>query len=204
MMDRALKERIIGAVVLVLVVVLVVPVFLDGPPGDDEIVSTSVALPGQSEQKTQTIVLDRDREDPVPVASSAVAESAAAEKPTPEPQPVSREEADETPAARQQPTPDPVPEQPPPAAETQAVAATASSTGMWAVQLGSFSDQERAKRLAAELRGQGYAAFLSTLSTSSGELHRVRVGPQKDRESAAAMAERLKKAGHEGRVMPHP
>ena len=203
-MDRALKERIIGAVVLVLVVVLVVPVFLDGPPGDDEIVSTSVALPGQSEQKTQTIVLDRDRKDPVPVASSTVAASATAEKATPEPQPVGRDEADETPAAREQPTPDPVPDEQPPAAGSQAVVANSSPTGMWAVQLGSFSDQERAKRLAAELRSQGYAAFLSTLSTSSGELHRVRVGPQKDRESAAAMAERLKKAGHEGRVMPHP
>jgi cell division septation protein DedD len=31
-MDRALKERIIGAAVLVVFVVLVVPVFLDGPP----------------------------------------------------------------------------------------------------------------------------------------------------------------------------
>ena len=50
----------IGAVVLVLVVVLVVPVFLDGPPSEEEIVSTSVPLPGQSEQKTQTVVLDRD------------------------------------------------------------------------------------------------------------------------------------------------
>ena len=30
-MDRALQERIVGAAVLVLVMVLVVPVFLDGP-----------------------------------------------------------------------------------------------------------------------------------------------------------------------------
>ena len=47
MMERALKERIIGAAVLVLFVVLVVPIFLDGPPGDDEIVSEPVLLPGQ-------------------------------------------------------------------------------------------------------------------------------------------------------------
>jgi cell division septation protein DedD len=54
MMERALKERIIGAVVLVLFVVLVVPIFLDGPPDDGEIVSERVLLPGQEEQKTQT------------------------------------------------------------------------------------------------------------------------------------------------------
>ena len=66
MMERALKERIIGAAVLVLFVVLVVPIFLDGPPDDTEMVSERVLLPGQEEQKTQTVVLDRDRTEPVP------------------------------------------------------------------------------------------------------------------------------------------
>ena len=36
MMERALKERIIGAVILVIFVVLVVPIFLDGPPAESE------------------------------------------------------------------------------------------------------------------------------------------------------------------------
>ena len=61
-MDRALKERIIGAVVLVAIAVLVVPVFLDGPPARGSIVSEVVPLPGQDasvEIKTQ--VLDRNR-----------------------------------------------------------------------------------------------------------------------------------------------
>ena len=46
MMDRALKERIIGAVVLMVFVVLVVPIFLDGPPEEGEVVSERVLLPG--------------------------------------------------------------------------------------------------------------------------------------------------------------
>ena len=41
-----LAMAIIGAAVLVLVVVLVVPVFLDGPPGGGEIISERVPLPG--------------------------------------------------------------------------------------------------------------------------------------------------------------
>jgi len=61
-MDRALKERIIGAAVLVVFVVLVVPVFLDGPPESGEIVSERVPLPGQAaEGETRTVVLERDR-----------------------------------------------------------------------------------------------------------------------------------------------
>ena len=192
MMERALKERIIGAAVLVLVVVLVVPVFLDGTPGGDEIVSERVPLPGQAEQKSQTVVLDRDRKDPVPAATG----NAPAQEQEPPPKPIVKQAEPET------VKPDPEPEPAKPAAEESA--ADASSTGMWAVQLGSFSDQENAERLAADLRKQGFAAFLSQLSTSSGQLHRVRIGPQKDRESAEAMAARLQKAGQKGQVVPHP
>ena len=79
-----------------------------------------------------------------------------------------------------------------------------STTGMWAVQLGSFSNKDNAEKLAADLRKQGYAAFLSQLTTDSGQLHRVRIGPQKDRESAEAMAARLLRVGRKGQVVPHP
>jgi DedD protein len=202
MMERALKERIIGAAVLVLFVVLVVPIFLDGPPGESEMVSERVLLPGQESQKTQTVVLDRNRTEPVPVAST----TPVAAEPTPEPKletPAVRVEEKAPQAVRKQPLPSPevekdeakpVIERPP----------AASTTGMWAVQLGSFSSKENAEKLAADLRKQGYAAFLSQLSTSSGQLHRVRIGPQKDRESAEAMAARLKKLGQQGQVVPHP
>ena len=74
MMEKALKERIIGAIVLVAVAVLVVPVFLDGPPAESEMTSERVPMPGQGEQKNQTVVLDRDRDDPVPAQSIATAE----------------------------------------------------------------------------------------------------------------------------------
>ena len=68
MMDRALKERVIGAVVLVAAVVLLVPVFLDGPANDNAEIQESIALPGQdaSGSKLKTVVLERDRDQPVP------------------------------------------------------------------------------------------------------------------------------------------
>ena len=190
--DRALKERVIGAAVLVIFAVLVVPVFLDGPPDETEIVSESVTLPGQNSQdrKQQTIVLDRERSQPVPATRA----------PTPKP-PTTAETARKasvaesgTPAEETVAAPAPLPAPP----------ADSSPTGMWAVQLGSFSNKENAERLAADLRDQGFAAFLSQLPTDGGQLQRVRVGPQKDRDSAEAVAGQLAKAGHEGRVVPHP
>lgn len=199
-MDRALKERIIGACVLVIFVVLVVPIFLDGPPVGGEMVSERVLLPGQEGQDIKTVVLDRERSEPLPVVNNAAASNDAEDAPVEtlesSPAPAVQVEKKPVPArVEQQAAKDPIPTAPEP---------SASSTGMWAVQLGSFSNKENAEKLAADLRKQGYAAFLSQLNTSSGALHRVRIGPQKDRASAEAMAARLLKVGHKGQVVPHP
>lgn len=221
-MDRALKERVVGATVLVVIAVLVVPVFLDGSTEEVGMVTETVTLPGQSDQDTrrQTIVLERDREQPVPLPGStertqrdpspsttkapspAVTE---ARKRTPVSPPVSEPKA--TPAEKKATetakTPPPTSK---PAATTPAPAAPAqdSATGMWAVQLGSFSNQANAENLAAALRKQGYAAFLSRVQTSASTLHRVRVGPQQNRESAEKVATQLSGDGHKGQVVPHP
>jgi len=190
-MDRALKERIIGAAVLVVFVVLVVPVFLDGPPEGGEIVSERVPLPGQGAQDdSRTVVLERDRKEPVP---------AAAEQPVPERR---QQTAPPTQSAAAEPRPEP--KKPAPDPVPQAQPADSSPTGMWVVQLGSFSDQENAERLAADLRKQDFAPFLSQLSTESGQMHRVRLAPQKDRESAETMAAKLQKAGYNAQVVPYP
>jgi DedD protein len=190
-MDRALKERVIGAVVLVVFAVLIVPVFLDGPSGDSEVISQSVSLPGQNDQgtRTQTVVLKRDRSQPVP-------------------QTVARDKQ-ETPAPVQAPAKSTA-NAPAKAAGTEEIKSTqpkpasTSLTGMWAVQMGSFSQKVNAERLVSDLRNDGFAAFLSQLNTSSGDLHRVRIGPQKDRASAESIAAQLGKAGHKGQVVTHP
>ena len=179
-MDRALKERLIGATVLVVVMVLVVPVFLDGSPADRSaapaMIEQPIDLPGQQPDKdVRTVVLDRHRSEPLPARRRAA------------------------PAAGEAATPP---------AEIAAAPTKAdpkrSATGLWAVQLGSFSSQANADQLAAELRQQGFAAFLSRLETPAGELHRVRVGPQRDRDSAQAMVTKLERAGQKGQVVPHP
>ncbi len=225
-MDRALKERIIGAVVLVVIAVLVVPVFLDGPVQDAEMITAPVTLPGQdgAPDDRRTVVLRLDRDEPLPVPSPpaearpAAARSAAADE-TPAPvvaanreEPAASErrpEPEPEPEPRQEPEPGPEPE--PPAREQSsppartAAADSESATGMWAVQIGSFSNKANADRLAAGLREKGYAAFLSQVKTDNGgELHRVRIGPQKDRASAEAVASKLEADNVDGRVVPHP
>ncbi len=198
MMERALKERIIGATVLVIIVVLVVPIFLDGPPADGETVSERVLLPGQEGQDTKTVILERERAEPIPRASSAAEDSTTNSVALP----AIKEETQES-------TPQPVQKKDPPRVEPQPQAETrpaspSSTTGMWAVQMGSFSNKANAEKLAADLKKQGYMAFLSQIQTSSGQLHRVRIGPQKDRESAETIAAGLLKVNRKGQVVPHP
>ncbi len=190
-MDRALKERIIGAIVLVVFAVLIVPVFLDGPSGDTEIISESVSLPGQNGQgtRTQTVVLKRDRSSPVP-------QTVAEDKPVPPAQTQAPAKSAASAPAKAADTGQSKSAQPKPA--------PTSLTGMWAVQMGSFSQKANAEGLVSELRNAGFAAFLSQLNTSSGDLHRVRIGPQKDRASAESIAVQLSRAGHKGQVVTHP
>jgi DedD protein len=198
-MERKLKERIIGAIILVVFVVLVVPVFLDGLPEGGEMVSERVPLPGQEGHETRTVVLDRERTEPMPVATRAN-------------EPASSNDDTEAKPKEEKPLPEPVVETPIQRNQTQSAAEpepeapkpAASTTGMWAVQLGSFSNEDNAEKLVDDLRKQGYAAFRSQIKTSSGPLQRVRIGPQKDRESAEDMAARLLKVGHKGQVVPHP
>lgn len=209
LMDRALKERIIGAIVLVVFAVLVVPVFLDGPSKQGSDIAEAITLPGQNGtvNKTQTIVLDRDRTEPVPVGSTEPDKTAAAEESEVTdnaPPPKSGEMVAK--AQPEQPAPPPPDEVA--VAKEEAPAAPEggpqSTTGMWAVQLGSFSSKQNAERLAADLRDNGYAAFLSQLNTGDTPLHRVRVGPQKDRKDAETVAGKLATQGHKGQVVPHP
>ncbi|MDJ0760398.1 MAG: SPOR domain-containing protein [Woeseiaceae bacterium] len=213
-MDRALKERIIGAIVLVVFVVLVVPVFLDGPPTENDVIRERVPLPGQNEQPLKMVILDRDRTEPVPSEVDASQPASAIRTAEPEPEPAQLAKPEN--AVEPEPEPstaiassadieaDEPPPQTAPREAPKIQRSAGSATGMWAVQLGSFSSADNANRLAADLRQKGFAAFLSKTDNGGKELHRVRIGPQKDKPAAEAMASRLKDAGHTGQVVPHP
>ncbi|MEO8134090.1 MAG: SPOR domain-containing protein [Betaproteobacteria bacterium] len=67
--------------------------------------------------------------------------------------------------------------------------------GEFVVQLGAFIDAAVAKELAEKAGGQGYQAFLETVTTKGGPVQRVRVGPFVTRAAADAAAAKLKAAG---------
>lgn len=70
-----------------------------------------------------------------------------------------------------------------------------ASDARWAVQVGSFGSRENADRLVRRLKVKGYGAFVTESSSRGRKWYRVRVGPQRDRAAADAIAVRLRKAG---------
>jgi DedD protein len=213
-MEPKLKERIVGATVIVALGIIIIPWLLDGPAHSPRPVEQAIELPRiEQPGRTYTIPLDPgagppvqvetgNDPQPVPLRSGAGAvQRLPAEEPA---TPIVRIERP-APAASQpaQPAPRPAPAdaqraaQPAPSTIAPAPAA-AAATGPWTVQVGSFSQADNAQALQRRLAGQGFDAFVSRVATDAGTMHRVRVGPVPEREAADRLLSRVSAAGHSG------
>jgi DedD protein len=210
-MDQQLKERLVGASVLVLVGILVIPVLLDGPPPDQP-VAVGLELPAaDGDQRSHTIRLDVPARRPATPASGTitrVSEPPEAENGQPRPQPETRKEEPEKPvqSAVAQPEGKTSVESASPRSNTKPAAprsAQAPSSGGWVVQVGSFSNKVNATRLADSLRKKGFDVFVSQTDGGSALMHRVRVGPVGDKPAAKVLADSLAESGQAGRVIPN-
>lgn len=230
-MDQQLKERLVGATVLVVVGILFIPLLLDGP--DEQVpVRVGLELPvPDSGKRTHTIRLDVPAERPptqasgsplTPVAASKTEAASAADGKAPE------SGAAEKSASKSEAKPPAAATPEPPATKatvTQSTATKSTATvptatgspagasqpsssaqevknaGDWAVQVGSFSSEDNALRLQSQLKAAGFQTFRTRLVADGRSMHRVRVGPVADRSAADALASRLGKAGYPGRVV---
>ncbi|MGB5249095.1 MAG: SPOR domain-containing protein [Gammaproteobacteria bacterium] len=228
-MDQQLKERLVGATVLVVVGILFIPLLLDGPDEQTPVrVGLELPVP-DSGRRTHTIRLDVPAERPatqasgapmvpMPVSkaesSDALAAAGGANKPDapvraaskPEPEPESKPKPATT-ATQDPPATRPVAANNPGRTSSSAEkpregeSPTTAAAGDWAVQIGSFSSEENAMRLQSQLKAAGFSTFRTRLVADGRTMHRVRVGPVADRSAADALASRLGKAGYPGRVV---
>jgi len=75
----------------------------------------------------------------------------------------------------------------------------------WIVQVGSFTSSPNAKALRDKLRKMGYASFVEALKGKQGMIYRVRVGPELTRTRAEKLQKQLvKKAKLNGMVQSYP
>lgn len=212
-MESPLKERLVGAIILVLLVVLVVPALLSGRGGPQP---PEPAAPSAATRSVEISLGGQRAEDAVDTA--VIAEPALPEPTAVREAPTGLPDTDEPIAVREAPTglpdadepaavaaPALPPEEPPLQAAAPAVAeATVPSGAGWAVQVAALANRAAALQQVAELTRHGYAAFILEYRNGGRVLYRVRVGPEATRERAAALAERLKREGVEANVVSHP
>lgn len=217
-MDSVLKQRLVGAVVLVALAVIFIPMLLEGP--DSNLVPEMPPLPepaepgigqpldgfpqaGEIPDEPALTVVQGDEASAEPESGDVAADAQAGDA---EPMP----QADDVPAA--EPRPANVPEQAaasapeaPPAAAAGQDAAASGELGSWVVQMGSFSSEQNALRLRDRLRKERFATQVEKVAVGGKTLYRVRVGPYLERAEAEADQKKLASAFDlKGRVLSYP
>lgn len=82
-----------------------------------------------------------------------------------------------------------------------AARAETNQSGGWAVQVGSFGEEENARRHADRVSTFGYSPKISTYRAGGRVMYRVRVGPHPTREAAEAAASALAAHGFVAQVV---
>lgn len=208
-MDESLKARLIGAAVLVVLAVLLIPELLSGRKAPGPVPADADSARGT---RTFTIELGGTPAEParaVPSGPTAPAPASATTGSPPaastaSPAPAEAVPADAPPASARVPVVASAPDEkvaadvPPAQAAARPQpesAAAAPASGGWVVQVGAFGSPDTARKLVKELQGDGYRAFESPIVKAGKTLHRVRVGPEPERAGAERLAERLKARG---------
>ena len=202
-MDQMLKQRLVGAIILVSLAVIFIPLILEGP--DDERSPRSQDMPPPPRIDYQAEV-----ELPIPTGtpetSTTPADALTVENPTAEPEPPAQPEV--KPAMLpdepiQQPVVAATP--PPPAAAPPAAPVTSAIDDAWVIQVGSFSQQLNAQGLRDRLRKAGYTVFLRDVKAGTAHTWRVLVGPLDERGKAEQLRDKLSREQHlKGIVIQHP
>ncbi len=198
-----MKQRLIGAVVLIALAVIFVPMLLDGSGRKESAVVEEELSLAPPKFNFESKLPDPEQLDSLP----------AAEKPS-EPQvvaaPVQKSEPAEPTAS--QPAEQPAPQKTTPPPEPKVLEATASkitpspSLSAWAVQVAAFEEEGKALALQKKLMAGDFAAFTEKFEKRGKVLYRVRVGPELKRENADQLRAKIEKdQGIKGAfVTPHP
>ena len=187
-MDQMLKQRLIGAIVIIALAVIFIPMILEGP--DDELSPRTQDMPPPPTIDYQTeveLAVPEEASEPAESLADTTTEqevSAIPESPTSQPEAVIKETE-----ASAKPVEPAVAKPASPAISSRAT--TSITQGGWILQVGSFSQQANALSLRDRLKKSGYQASVKDVKAAGGTIHRVLVGPVTDRPAAEKLRNKL-------------
>jgi DedD protein len=187
-MDQMLKQRLIGAIVIIALAVIFIPMILEGP--DDELSPRTQDMPPPPTIDYQTeveLAVPEEASEPAESLADTTTEQEVSAIPVP---PMSEPEAGivetEAPAKPAEPA---VAKPTSPAIPSRST--TSITPGGWILQVGSFSQQANALSLRDRLKKSGYQASVKDVKAAGGTIHRVLVGPVSDRPAAEKLRNKL-------------
>ncbi len=230
-MERRLKERLIGASVLVLLAVIFIPMALDDSQEREPLIGkTNIPQKPDGEFSSRLIPLPQP-EDIIPPAPET--EEAEMEEPAIQTAPIITSMEDPATSGQTLPPHEmvaakgiivPAEGEPPPTVPPRTAAALADNTqtavppqgvndgshdkkGLtaWVVQVGSFAIEENANTLNDRLRTAGYRSFVQPVKNRNTLSYRVRVGPEILRSEALKQQSKLQEEMNlQGIVLDYP
>ncbi len=181
-MDERLKRRLVGAVVLVSLAVIFLPMLLEERQGRDvRIEASNIPVKPPLDEEYQSKILPLPDDEPlIPPLSLSDLDTPTSAPPVPPGTPAV--------VSDREPTPEP-----------------RVGLSAWVVQVASLSSRENAKRLVENLKERGHTAFLEQVYVGGKNLFRIRVGPEIDRKRAERMAQEIhKQLNLKGQVIRYP
>jgi DedD protein len=180
------KHRIAGAVILVALVVIFVPMLLNENEPPPELKGAR-EIPPRGNIETKVIV--------APVAGEEA-------KPGQTPEAATKTE---TASVATDNAPKPETKTAPVEKSAKVPAVAEKITQGWVVQVGTFSSADNASHLRDKLKSHGHAVLTESVSLSGKKAQRLRVGPFRDKEQAVKAQAQIHKELHvQGVVQSYP
>jgi len=220
-----LKQRLIGAAVLLALGVIFIPIILDGtgnpvlreipsiPQTLDAVDPRTLVVPSApqlQEHLPQVIQKATPPENTQPATTATTpATQTASSKPEGSAEAPPESPPTKKPPAKKVPAKKPAARTQPPAKSeklSSTALATAASPGKlsaWTVQVGSFNTSDKALKLRSTLRKKGFKAYVEKIRKQKKTYYRVRVGPVLNRKDADKSLKKLKKAGQSSAYVVH-
>lgn len=200
-MDSQLKQRLIGAAVLIALAIIFVPMFLSGVPPKQDTATVNLDIPPPPEREFQTRVVPAGSAHPATVPAPA---------PVSPPDHVATVDVTDAPPAAEKPASSAPPAAPPKPAEAAnvkpapapPVAATSApppvtppaAAGRFGVHLGVYSSAANVNALVATAKKLGLPVYTDAAEVDGKSATRVRLGPFANRAAAEAARLKLKQA----------
>ena len=207
-LKKRARRRLVGAVALVLLIVVFLPMVLDSEPKplnqDVSITIPPIPQPESASQLSAPVVQPPASSSASPGTMPHIAglPQGATQSPSTDAPADSRVEAPATAApksAARPPAPKSAPEAKPATkpspkhdGKPATVAAPPGGDDSFVVQLGAFSNAVNAKALQRKLQDNKFKAYTELIKDTHGDRTRVRVGPYASREAAEKARDRMK------------